>query len=343
MPSRRPSRMHGQSRRRSSEGRNMEVHVNIIMAQILDREPGWKAAPERTRVVRGRLSRRPDIVVDVGGKAIVIETEFPPANGLNYDMQKAAGYDLRRLGRPIATVGVVLPPSTMQCRADEIEDHLMMCNSLEYYVVSGDGMRFPPAGYLSGSLLDVRVAIRLSSVPEADIRSGYEMMADGVEKIEHIIRERAGDSAQDFMCEFLRQQPGDGTWRMAALVLLNACVFYDELSGHRDDVATIHSLSVVGTVDHVTLLNAWRAVREIDYAPIFDTAIAVLEVIPPAAANDIIAVMVPTSSRVMATGANRFVDFYGMLYQRLLYERKLVAAFYTRPEAATLLAGLTIR
>ena len=342
MSGRRRSRPRGQDSARSGSGRNMEMHVNIIIAQILDREAGWKAEPERTRVVRGHLSRRPDIVVDVGGRAIVVETEFPPANGLNYDMTKAASYDLRGLGRPIATVGIVLPRATMQCGSDEIEDHLMACNSLKYYVVSGDCTRFPPTGYITGSLLDVRTAIRLSSVPAADLRKGYEIMVDGVDKIEHVIRKRAGNSAHDAICGFLRQQPGDGTWRMAALVLLNAGMFYDELSGHRGDVKTVQSLSVVGTVDHATLLNAWRAVREIDYAPIFDTAIAVMAVIPTAAATDIIEVMTSASSRVMATGANRFVDFYGMLYQRLLYGRKLVAAFYTRPEAATLLAGLTI-
>ena len=339
---RKPKMAYGQGRSNAGVGRNREEHINIVLAQILDREPEWKAIPERTRVVRGQLSRRPDIVVDVGGRAIVIETEFPPASGLHYDMTKAASYDLRSLGRPIATVGIVLPRSTMQCRAGEIEENLMGCNSLEYYVVSSDGTRFPPAGHLTGSVLDVRTAIRLSSVPEADIRNGYEMMADGVDKIEHIIRERVGDATHDSICEFLRQQPGDGTWRMAALVLLNACMFYDELSGHRNDVKATQSLSVVGIVDHATLLGAWRAVRAIDYAPIFDTAIAVLGVIPPAAANDIITIMISTSSQVMATGANRFVDFYGMLYQRLLYERKLVAAYYTRPEAATLLAGLTI-
>ena len=342
MPSRRRlKRARGQGHSKAV-GRNREEHVNIVMAQILDRDPGWKAVPEQTRVVRGQLGRRPDILVDVGGRAIVIETEFPPANELHYDMTKAASYDLRSFGRPIATVGVVLPRDTMQCGADEIEDRLMACNSLEYYVVDSDGARFPPAGYLTGSLLDVRTAIRLSSVPEADIRNGFDMMAISVDKIEHIIRERVGDTTHDAICEFLRQQPGDGAWRMAALVLLNACMFYDELSGHRDDVATTNSLSVVGTVDHDALLCAWRAVRKIDYAPIFDTAISVLEVIPPASANDIIAIMIYTSSRVMATGANRFVDFYGMLYQRLLYERKLVAAYYTRPEAAVLLAGLTI-
>lgn len=339
---RRPGGARGPRRGGASGGRNREELVNMMMAQILDREPGWSAIPEQTRVVRGQLSRRPDIVVDVGGRAVVIETEFPPASGLSYDMKKAAGYDLRNLGRPIATVGIILPRATMQCRVDEIEDHLMACNSLEYHVVPSGGARFPPSGHLAGSILDVRTAIQLSSVPEADIRRGYEIMAAGVDKIEYIIRARAGGGAHDAVCGFLRQKPGDGTWRMAALVLLNACMFYDELSGHRDDVPTIHSLSVVGTVDHAALLDAWRAVRAIDYAPIFDTAISVLEVLPPAAASDIIAVMIYTSSRVTATGANRFVDFYGMLYQRLLYERRLVAAYYTRPEAATLLAGLTI-
>ena len=312
------------------------------MAEILDREPGWTAVPERTGVVRGRAGRRPDIVIDIGGRAVIIETEFPPANGLEGDVSRASGYDLRSLGRPIATVGVMLPSDTMQCAAGEIEGHLMECDSLQYYVVSDDSGRFPATGYLSGSLLDVRTAVRLSSVPEAHVREGYDIMAEGVGKVERLIRDRAGARARNSICEFLRQEQGDGTWRMATLVLLNACTFYDELSGHRDDIDTTHSLSVLGTVDHAALLNAWRAVRAIDYAPIFDTAIAILGAIPPAVATDIIRVMISTSSRVMATGAHRFIDFYGMLYQRLLYERKLVAAFYTRPEAAALLAGLTI-
>ena len=115
----------GLARGRAGGGRNREELVNMDMARILDREPGWTVVPGQTRVVRGQLSRRLDIVVDVGDRAIVIETEFPPASGLNYDMDKAAGYDLRSLGVPIATVGVVLPPDTMQCGVDEIEGHLM--------------------------------------------------------------------------------------------------------------------------------------------------------------------------------------------------------------------------
>ena len=332
-----------QERRGPASGRNREEIVNIEIAAILDGVGGWTAMPERTRVVRNQAARRPDIVVDVGGRAVVIETEFPPANGLEGDVSRASGYDLKELGKPIATVGVRLPHGTMRCAPGEIGDMLLACNSVGYYTMSSDGARFPAAGYLTGSILDVRTAVQLSSVPEADIRSGYEIMAAGVDNIENLIREQAGVRAQNSICEALRQDASDGTWRMAALVLLNATTFYDELSGHRDDVDTTQSLSVVGMVDHATLLDAWRTVRAIDYAPIFDSAIGILAAIPPAVAGEIIRVMVSTSSRVMATHANRFADFYGMLYQRLLYDRKHVAAFYTRPEAATLLAGLTIR
>ena len=333
------ARGRGQGR---AQGRNREELVNIEMAAILDRERGWTATPERTDVVRGQARRRPDIVVDVDGRAVIIETEFPPASGLEGDVARAAEYNLQGRGRPIATLGVVLPQDTTRCDRGEIAGHLLACNSIRFCIVYGDGTRFPSRGYLAGSLLDVRTAVQLASVPVASVRAGYEAMAEGVGRVEHLIREMAGGRARDYICRVLRQGPGDGTWRMAALVILNAGMFYDDLSGHRDDVPSTQSMSFRGIVDHAALLNAWRGLRAIDYAPIFDSAIGILEAIPPAAATEIIEAMLNASSRVMGTKANRFVDFYGMLYQRLLYERKRVAAFYTRPEAAALLAGLTI-
>ena len=321
-------------------GRNRKEHVNIEMAAILGRERGWTATPERTGVVRGRAGRRPDIVVDVDGRAVIIETEFPPAGGLEGDVERAAEYNLQGRGRPVAALGVILPQETTGCDRGEIAGRLMACDSMRYCIVSGDGTRFPSTGYLAGSMPDVRTAVQLSSVPEASIRDGYEATAEGVDRVERLMRRQAGNRAREAIGTILRQKPGDGTWRMAALVLLNAGMFYDDLSGHRDDVPAIRSIAFSGTVDHAALLDAWRGLRAIGYAPIFDSAIGILEAVPPAAATEIITAMVASSSRVMGTGANRFVDFYGMLYQRLLYERKRVAAFYTRPEAATLLAGL---
>ena len=323
-------------------GRNKEDVINIEIARILDRESGWSAAAERSRVVRGKTSRRPDIVVDTGRKAVIVETEFRPANGLNDDVNKAAQYDLRKHGLPIATLGVVLPDDTSHCNQSDIESHLMECDSLEYYIVSQDGRRFPPEGRLTGSLLDVRTAIRLASVPEAQIAEGYKAMAGGVERIQHIIQTRTRNNVKNAISDHLHRKPDDSTWRMAALVLLNAAAFYDELSEHRNDVKPTQALSVVGTIDHAILLDAWRGVRAIDYAPIFDAAIGILAAIPSPVAGDVIDEIVKTSASVLSTGANKFIDFYGMLYQQLLYDRKFVAAYYTRPEAATLLADLTM-
>ena len=165
----------------------------------------------------------------------------------------------------------------------------------------------------------------------------------GCKKIVHAIKNAGGKRAQDAICAALGQAPEEYTWRMAALVLLNATTFYEELAGHRDDISPLSALPAAGTIPKERLLDAWRRARGIDYAPIFDSAIAMLRSLPSGAASKIVKTMVDVSSGLLATGAHKFGDFYGMLYQRQLYDRKRVAAFYTRPEAATLLAELVMR
>ena len=87
-----------------------EAVVNKQIADMLDGQFGWTVRAERTRMVRQNKRRRPDIVIDADGNAVIIETEHDPAPTLEGDVKKALRSDIRGLGLPIAAIGVRLPP-----------------------------------------------------------------------------------------------------------------------------------------------------------------------------------------------------------------------------------------
>ena len=236
-----------------------------------------------------------------------------------------------------------MPPEAETCEDDEFEGILMSCDNLRYFVVSRDGERFPTSGYLNGSVLNVRTAIQMSSVPRELIDEGYRAAVEGIDQIVNLLTTQTNSRTLDRISSLLRQHHGPFTWKMAAIVLLNAQTFHEELAKSRHDVVTAETMRVGGIITQEQILAAWRRVLDIDYAPIFETAAEILASIPAQTAGDIIRVITKTTSRILATKAHKFGDFYGMLYQKQLYHRKHVAAFYTKPPAAVLLVNLTMR
>ena len=327
--------------------RSPESLINRAIASILDREPGWSAAAaaaERAQAVAGAPSRLPGVVVNAGGSAAIIETGFEPAAALRGDVDRAAALRLADHGEPACVIGIVLPDALSRCRESDIEPWLLdRDTAVEYCVRSGEGGIFPASGFLRGGMADIRAAIRLASVPRGLIDKGYGLAVNGMLGIARLLRESAGKRAQGAICAMLGQDPDEYTWHMAALVLLNAATLYGDLAGRRDGAAPPAAPPAAGASPKDALLEAWRCARGIGHAPVLDSAIGILHSLPAGVAGEAIKTMAAVSSGLLATGAYKFGDFYGMLYQRQLYDRKRAAAFYTRPEAATLLAELVMR
>ena len=315
-----------------------ESIANKEIADMLDGQFGWTVRAERTRRV-GNGNLRPDIVVDIDGNAVVIETEHHPAPTLSDDVEKMLRAEIRGLGKPIAAVGVKFPPEIRHCDDADLRRALEESRNLSYYVAHPGGYRFPRAGYLQGSLINVRTAVRMSSVPKERVEAGFGIMTEAMEKISHRIESGTDAGVKDRICRSLRQNPSRQTWDMAGLVLLNASTFYEELAALIPSVKPTSALRAV-VLSQEAVVNAWRGVLEIDYAPIFESATDILEQLPGGAAAEILEIMSGAVSKIVALRILRFGDFYGMLYQNTLAERKPAAAFYTRPEAAILLAGL---
>ena len=146
--------------------------------------------------------------------------------------------------------------------------------------------------------------------------------------------------------EELRQADSDQTRRMAATILANAFVFQENLAGGPDELGSVNSLEQLrGSNSGLTksaVLAEWRKILAVNYWPIFDIARRILEVIPTAESQLLIEGLAGTADKLLQARLMRSHDLTGAVFQRLIADRKFLAAYYTTPGAAALLVGLAI-
>ena len=88
--------------------------------------------------------------------------------------------------------------------------------------------------------------------------------------------------------------------------------------------------------------DEWRAILRVNYWPIFWTAYQVLGRLPTMQSVDVLNILWLTAQNLISGGVTRSHDLTGMVFQRLIADRKFLATFYTKPAAASLLAGIAM-
>ena len=146
---------------------------------------------------------------------------------------------------------------------------------------------------------------------------------------------------------------GGQTRRMAMTVLVNAFVFHEALAeaqfrvrdaeGERS-VRAVEAFWEGATFQRAALLAEWEAILERNYWPIFASARQMLDpaVMPSETAAKVAYRLWQTANRLVQGGVTRSHDLTGIVFQKLIADRKFLATYYTRPEAAALLAGLAL-
>ena len=90
------------------------------------------------------------------------------------------------------------------------------------------------------------------------------------------------------------------------------------------------------------LLQTWDYILGIDYYPIFSMARSVVSELSEVEAAEVLSECARTAATLLGMGAVGRHDLAGRIFNRLISERKLLAAFYTSIPASTLLAGLAL-
>ncbi len=248
--------------------------------------------------------------------------------------------------------------------------------------IAGGEERLPESGWLNGSAKDLAMLAHRASMPAPRIERLGVVLEQGIENAAHRFTERHGSHEPGELgpaiAELLGQADDQGgqTRRMAMTVLINALIFHEALAeaGFRierseppppgevsqsdgggpsqadsDQSSTgrrVHPLSHFRNSDYSyqrdALTDEWNLILDVNYWPIFATAREILIKLPIATVGDVLQPLWNAANQLVQGGVTKSHDLTGVIFQRLIADRKFLATFYTRPAAAALLAGLAI-
>ena len=135
-------------------------------------------------------------------------------------------------------------------------------------------------------------------------------------------------------------------------VLVDALVFHaalaeaglqvqDPASGQRG-VLSPTEFRPYGVFRPSAIVDEWQKILGVNYWPIFHTASSIVQSLPTQTAAGILDRLWETAENLVAGGVTRSHDLTGVVFQRLIADRKFLATYYTMPSGAALLAGLAI-
>ena len=140
---------------------------------------------------------------------------------------------------------------------------------------------------------------------------------------------------------------------MAMTVVANALVFHESLAetqfqikdshqGESRAVQPVESFRNGEVFDDSEIRGEWERILAVNYWPIFWSANEILRLLPTPTASSVIGWLWETSPRLVRGGVTQSHDLTGVVFQKLIADRKFLATYYTRPEAAVLLAPLAL-
>ena len=145
----------------------------------------------------------------------------------------------------------------------------------------------------------------------------------------------------------LHQESCIQTSRMAMLIITNAFVFQSALArkpGLENVPALGQFFSINQRLNVTQILEAWNRIYLVNYRPIFGVAISLINAI---ASDDelvgkVLLVLRDTAQKLITRGLAHAHELAGIVFQRLIVDRKFIKTYYTRPESVGLLSALVL-
>lgn len=334
-----------------------EHTINDAIAQALrPTRHGWHGAgivrSENTSMITGS-NKRPDIlIVEPGVSPVVVETEVLPAVTVEVEARERLGETLQENGRKIlSAIAVRSPTRFRQAAGTALAQEIASANDLEFALFTGDNSatatRWPLHGWMKGTITDLSILAQAATVPPAIVEAAADRLMLGVQQAAGQLAgiEAKFPAALDRIARALCQEDSEQTRRMATTILANAFMFHENLAHGPGGLATIRNLDELRGAGHLTrshVLSEWRAILKVNYWPIFDIACSIFEVIPADLAKGLADTLAETAAQLVENSLTRSHDLTGAVFQKLIVDRKFLAAYYTTPASAALMVGLAL-
>ncbi len=335
-----------------------EHTINDALADLLRHTRfAWRDSKVITSENTGMIkdsNERPDILVlEKNVSPVVIETELLPAATVEFEAISRLGKKLRNNDKFIlSSIAIRLPVRLKQVQGKFLRGALQEAQDIEMVFYTGRDaescQRYPTEGWMVGNLATLSLLVQYASIPPSVIDEAAENLIDGVNEAATLIEEMALDhpSAIQNIAQQLHQEDGLQTRRMAATILANAFIFHASLAGMADELGAVKSLAQLKFsnegINTFNVLEEWQKILKVNYWPIFDIARRILVLIPAEQSKVFVESLAATAMKLAANSLMRSHDLTGAVFQRLIADRKFLAAYYTTPASAALLVGLAI-
>ena len=340
-----------------------EQTLNDALGEVLGNlRISWRIRTERI----GRVfveGGRPDILIEeASGWPVVIEAERDKPRSAENDATDRLGLTVASSGRKIETViALVYPPNLHALYGAELREAIENTIELEYALYSrlDDGVpeRLPATGWIVGSVRDLARLVNRAAIPPPRLEALATELENGVKQAaaEFTRRHDYGSNLGEYVSDVLGQSDDEAgqTRRMAMTVITNALVFHESLAevefqvpetegGPIRAVRPVDFFRIGGLFTPGEVCLEWNRILSVNYWPIFWSAKEMLQLMPTATAHDVLNRLWQTAQLLVAGGVTRSHDLTGNVFQKLIADREFLATYYTRPEAAALLASLAL-
>ena len=310
--------------------RSHESVINDVLARLLRESIGLSAVAETLHE-----GKRPDVLVRLPAGPVVLETEIEPAPTVEADALSRLGMVID--GQKVQNVFAVTIPGHLRSTAQQRMYERMAVSTLEWREWRIDGSAGPR---LTGIPADLGHAAAMATPPAGNLDEAVDLLDDGARRAGSRLYSSPGTLAR--VSKVFGADPGDESANMAALVVINAMVFQERLAGGEEVYQPVSAARRNGRFSRLSLLRMWEEILAIDYYPIFSMAKDVVEQLSDVEAGAVLDECAETAAALLGMGAVGRHDLAGRIFNRLISERKLLAAFYTSIPASTLLAGLAL-
>ncbi len=301
--------------------------------------------------------REPDVIVtEPRRNPIAIEDKVDNPRGTELSGEKQLndfylGKTLKTTAQKIQTgIAVRFPYEFREIEQAELDEKMAKASDIAYCLLSIDEPhRFPKDGWLTGSVADIATAIRIGAMPIAKINEASKMLERGVdtagELVDAAIAERPEIGHR--IEKILYQEYCPQTTRMAMLIIGNAFIFQSSLAG-KPDLETVPSLSGLrsqnGLLDSDLVFDAWYTIQTVNYHSIYDVAVALVNAIAldDQLVGKVLWTLRNTARSLEQMGLAREHELAGIVFQKLITDRRFIKAHYTRPESSALLSALML-
>ena len=340
-----------------------EHTLNVALGEVLGRlRQSWTTRTERIGEVL-REGGRPDILIEeASGWPVVIEAERNSHTDAENDAKNRLGKTVASTGRQIETaIALVYPQDIHTLDGAALRAAIDGTQDLEYVLYThrpGEQPdRLPSEGWIRGGIRDLAMLVHRAAIPPPRIEALAQELENGVRiAAEHLTRRHGfGSELGEHVARILGQSDDRGgqTRGMAMTVIATALIFHESLAeaefqvpevkgGPKRSVRNVESFRPSGIFAPGDICLEWERILSVNYWPIFGSAREMLNLMPTATANAVLDWLWQSGRKLVAGGVTRSHDLTGIVFQRLIRDRPFLAANYTRPASAALLAALAL-